>query len=82
MSQNTKHLNNYIATTMRKMSFLAYNAMETRLLNIKRAIKGEKNMVYKITECPCDKAPYPWCNNAEGCGSCPEYEAWIKENDL
>lgn len=57
MSQNTKHLNNYIATTIRKMSFLAYNAMETRLLNIKRAIKGEnmeiKELENKIINADC-----------------------------
>lgn len=35
-----------------------------------------------FTPCPCDEAPYPWCNNAEGCDTCADYERWLEENDL
>ena len=38
-------------------------------------------MSKKKSNCPCEKAPYPWCNNGEGCGSCPEYEYWEEENE-
>ena len=39
-------------------------------------------MENKTTPCPCDRAPYTWCNNGEGCGSCPDYEHWLDENGL
>lgn len=27
--------------------------------------------------CPCDSAPYTYCNNAEGC-PCADYEEWVE----
>lgn len=34
----------------------------------------------KQTQCPCERAPYPWCNNAEGCLDCPDFEQWAENN--
>ena len=34
----------------------------------------------RISKCPCDDAPYPWCNNGEGCFDCPDFERWAEEN--
>lgn len=36
----------------------------------------------KLTHCPCEKAPFPWCNNAEGCDTCGEYDAWAEQEGL
>ena len=82
LKENIKHWKKNIASIMIRDIYRALNATKTKLANIRRALEKEKEMSDKLTPCPCDKAPYPWCNNAEGCGSCPEYERWLEENEL
>lgn len=74
-------IRSYIVLITMRIIYLAFSVMKIRLLCIKAVIRVDK-MSEEFTKCPCDEAPYPWCNNAEGCGSCPEYEAWLRENGL
>ena len=35
-------------------------------------------MSKELTQSPCEIAPYGYCNNAEGCDTCPHRKAFLE----